>query len=125
MMGSKDAYQENEAAAKEMVACLEELASTMESVKDRNTAKTGAERINRICDRLEKLGDRSQKLPKLTREQDERLKRDVMPRIETLNRRLAQVGFQAGLASQGEPAFLAAAMRLQQVGQKLQRLGNR
>ncbi len=123
MLSGKDAYKENEAAAKEAIACLEELATTMESVRDRNTAKAGAQRIHGICDRLERLGARIDKLPKLTPEQDARLKRDTAPQIEAINQRLKRVAFQAGVASQGEPSFLAAALRLQQVGQKLQRLG--
>ena len=122
LVGSKDAYKENEAAAKEMVECLEELVAALESVKDRNTAKAGADRINRACDRMEKLADRVPKLPKLTPEQDKKLENQIMPQINSLNQRMARIAFQAGLAAQGEPSFRAAVDRLTEVGKRMQRM---
>lgn len=125
VMGRKDSYKQNADAAAEMIACLEELASTMESIKDRNSAKSGAERINKTCDRLEKLAARVEKLPKLTQGEDERLKKEMQPKLDAVTQRMSRVAFQAGAASQGEPSFMAALQRLQQVGNRIQQLGRR
>lgn len=119
VMGHKDPYKENEAAMKEMLTYFEEFATTMESIKDPQSAKTGAERINKICDRMEKVIARVVKLPKLTPAQNERLKNEMQPRIDVCVQRIARVAFQVQAATQGEPTFQAALQRMQQVSNRL------
>jgi len=125
VMGRKDSYKQNADAAKEVVACMEELASAMESVKDRDTAKQAAPRINKVCDRMENLAGRIEKLPKLTKAEDERLTKEFQPQFAAVNQRIMRIAFQAGRASQAEPSFMAAAQRLQQLDNRMKQWGRR
>lgn len=112
----------HEAVIKGMVDQLNALADAMESVKDKASAKAAAVKINKVCDRLKELGNEAQGLPKLSKDEDEKLMKKYMPELQKANERLTKVALQAGLASGGEPDFLAAAKRLQEVGKDLQKL---
>lgn len=123
LRGRTDPYKETETALKEMVACFEEFATVMESIKDPQSAKAGTERINKVCDRMEKATARLEQLPKLTSAQNERLKNEIQPRIDANTQRMARVAAQVRAATQRDPAFQAALQRFQQIGNKLQRIG--
>jgi hypothetical protein len=113
-------YEKHEALAREAVQVLEQLAVTMESVKDQDSARTAATGLNRVCDQLESLADRAKALPRLKPDEDRRLQTQFDPELKRLQQRIQQVAFQAGMNSRGEPAFLAAAQRMMRVGMKLQ-----
>jgi hypothetical protein len=114
------AYGKNEAAAKETISALTELADALESVKDPPSARLAAARIEAVCDRMEQLASRIKGLPKLSPEDDKKLEQQYKAEITRINERIVKVAFQAGVNSQAEPAFMSAANRLKTVGEKLQ-----
>jgi hypothetical protein len=118
-----DAYSKHEAASQDALKLLTELADAMESVKDPESAKVAAVRINKVCDQLEELEKRVKALPKLSAADDDRLKKKFQPEVDKINQRAAKAAFQAGANSRGEPSFLAAVKRLEQVGKQLQAKG--
>lgn len=123
MRGS--AMKQHEEVGDELVSVLEELHSALESVQDRETARQAAARIEAVADRLEKLGERIKSLPKVTISQDRRLREKYEPRFRELQSKMETAGFNAGLKSQAEPTFMAALVRLQQVGNMLQSFSRR
>ena len=122
--GRSGAVKQHEEAAKEMVQALTDLEATMASVKDPKTAQVAAAQIDQIRVRMEQLTETSKKLPKITAADDREIQQKYKPQFDAIAQRMQNVGFQAGLNSQGEPDFLAAAKRLEQVGRKMQKLGN-
>jgi hypothetical protein len=121
--GASSAYGQNEAVAKELVQALTDMAEALESVKDANSAKTAAGKLNTICDRVEGLAKRAKELPKLTQAEDKRLKDQYEPQMRTLAGRMQNAGFEAGRRCGGEPSFLEAAKRRERLGKDLQRMG--
>lgn len=122
MLSRSSTYSKQEAAAKDIIKLLNEFADALESVKDPESAKSAAARIDKICDRLDELGKRAQALPKLTQAEDTRLRKQIEPELNQVNERIVKVAFQAGLNSKGEPAFMSSLQKLQQVVQRYQTL---
>ena len=114
-----------EAVIKGMVGQLNELADALGSVKDKDTAKTAAGTIDKICDRLSELGKEAQTLTKLPKDEDDKLMKKYQPELLKATKRIQGVAFRAGQNSGGEPAFLKSLMRLQEVGKALQALDKR
>src|SRR5438067_6510666 len=92
----------HEAVVKNMIKALDDLADALESVKDRDTAKEAAVKINDVCDRLEKLGKQAEGLPKLGKEDDKRLEEKFKPELVKATQRLQKVAFTAGTNSGGQ-----------------------
>jgi hypothetical protein len=114
------AYGKHEAAAKETISVFTELADALESVKDPRSALAAAPRIERVCDRMEQLEATIKNLPKLSREDDEKLVQKYKPEMTKLNERILRVAVEAGVNSQAEPTFMSALLRLKNVEEKLQ-----
>jgi hypothetical protein len=118
-----NAYEKHEALSKEMIHGLNELAKALESVKDPESAKRAAVRVEKVCDQMEEIEWRAKALPKITKADDERLRQQFEPDFQKTQARLNKVAFQAGVNSKGEPTFVAALKRLETVGRGLQSLG--
>ena len=117
------AVSRHEAALKEMVQLLLDLENALKEVKDPNSARVAANKINQICDRMEDLGKRIKDLPKINREESLQLDQRYKPQVDAINQRTLNVAIQARQNSRGEPTFRASGLRLIRVGQTLQNLG--
>lgn len=121
--GAGGAYAQHKKLGDDLIKEMGELVAAMESVRDRNSARVAAGRINKVCDRFEQLTATGQTLPKLTFDENQRLKRELDSQMRGITARLQSVSIRAGRASQGEPAFVASLQRLQRVGNDMQRIG--
>ncbi|HYT94629.1 MAG TPA: hypothetical protein VEL76_38290 [Gemmataceae bacterium] len=121
--GGGAAFAQNEALARDMIAILNEMADALESVRDKNTARVAAARLQQVCNRMENLVQRVAGVPKLTPEEDLRLQQQFNTQLMQAQIRMQRVAAQAGQNSQGEPSFQAAALRMQQVGMRMQQMG--
>ena len=115
----------HEAVIKGIVEQLSALADALESVKDKDTAKTAAAKINKACDRLSALGKEAKDLPKQTKEEDERLQKKYQADLIKAATRMQKAARPAGLASGGDPDFLKSIGRLAEVGKALQAFGDK
>jgi hypothetical protein len=113
----------HEALIKDMIKGLDDLGDALESVKDKDTAKTAAVKINKVCDRMTEIGKKAQDLPKLSKDEDAALEKKYKPQLEKVAARIQKVAFAAGMASGGEPDFIKSCMRLEEVGKNLQKVG--
>ena len=121
--GRGNARERHEAVAQDAVSALVDLENVFRTVKNKDTARDAAVKINQICDRLEEIGKKAKTLPRISVADDQQLQAKFKPQIDAINQRMGQVGFQAGMNSGGEPSFMAAAMRLERVGKELERFG--
>jgi hypothetical protein len=121
--GCGDAYSKNEAVGKDMMQVLNDLADALESVKDQESAKAAAKKINEICDRMEALGKKAEALPKVTQAEKEKLDKQFNPQAEKLMPRLIAAGASARAKGGDEPDFQNALKRLESVGENLKKLG--
>jgi hypothetical protein len=115
--GGGGGFGQHEEAMKESLQLMGELEAALNEVKDQNSARVAAGKIEKVCDRVEALGKRVKALPKLTPAEDKQLQAKYKPQTDALTQRMQKVGFQAGMNSGGEPSFVAAAKRLTRVGQ--------
>jgi hypothetical protein len=117
------ARAQHEAAMKESLQLMAELENALNEVKDQDSARVAAAKIQRVCDRLEALGNRVKGLPRMTPAEAKQLEDQYKPQADAFAQRMQKVGFQAGANSRGEPSFVAAAQRLVRVGQSLKQMG--
>jgi hypothetical protein len=117
-------YDKHVTLVKDMIKALSDLAEALESVKDKDTAKAAAPKIDhKVCDKLEALGKSAEKLPKLEGDEPEKLKKQVKDDLTKQVDRLKKVAYQAGMNSGGEPAFMKSILRLQTASEALNKLG--
>jgi methylphosphotriester-DNA--protein-cysteine methyltransferase len=118
------AVEKNEEAAKESVRFLSEIVDAMESVEDKDSAKSAAAKINKAIDRMEKYLVKAKNLPPISQSENTRLEKKYMSQIKKLNERMEKVAFSAGMKCEEEPDFMKAMERMASVGQKMQQMGN-
>src|SRR5262249_30358963 len=112
-----------EPVVKGMLDQMNALATAYESVKDKNSAKAAAARINQICDRLSDLARQAKALGSPSPTVDDQLQKKYEPELKKAEARLQKAATQAGLLSGGDPDFLKANMRLQDIGTSIQGIG--
>ena len=112
----------HEKVIKGMVEQMNALADALENVKDKDSAKAAAAKINKICDKMAELGKEAEGLPKLSKSEDEKLKSKYEPELKKAGERMQKVAVEAGIKSGGDPDFLKAMQRLQEVGKDLQKI---
>jgi hypothetical protein len=115
--------EKHEALIKDMIKTMGDLGDALESVKDKDTAKAAAVKINKVCDRFEDIGKKAMDLPKLSKEEDAALEKKFKPEMEKVSQRIQKVAPAAGMNSGGEPDFLKSLKRLEESGKKLEKLG--
>jgi hypothetical protein len=119
ILPSSRAYSKHEALGKDMVKILTDLTDVLESVQDRDSARAAAVRIQQICDRMEELERREQFLPAIRRSEAARLKEQWERELKPVKDRLNQAIMRAGLNSGGEPSYMAACVRFDQIKDRL------
>jgi hypothetical protein len=125
LAGCSGNYAKHEALYTDMLKALNDLADALESVKDRESAKAAAPKINEVCDRMSELGKRAEATPKVTKSEDDKLKEKFEPQFKKANERLQKVAFQAGANSGGDPDFEKSIKKLEGVGKDLEKLGGK
>lgn len=119
------AYGKHKRLADEAIDIMEEVVSAMESITDQPSAAAAAERIDRATDRLESLAERAEKLPKISKADDKRLREEMDEKMDGLKGRMTAASMQAARFARSEPKLLAALTRMRNVGMKMQKSGGR
>jgi hypothetical protein len=114
---------DHEGLVKDSIRLMGELIAAMESVKDANSARAAADKLNRIADRLEEIGRKAKDLPKIGEAEEKRLKEKYEPEMLRLQGQLRNATMQADRNHGGEVSYLNAKRRLVQVALELQRIG--
>lgn len=109
------AVKQNEEFADEMIQCMNEYADALESVKDKDTAKAAAVKMNATTEKFKQLLAKKDKLPKVTKKQKEEFDKKYLPKIQEAADRMKKVAFSAGFKSGAEPDFMEALKRMQDV----------
>jgi hypothetical protein len=99
----------------DIISEFNKLADALESVKDKESAKAAAVKINEIVDRLEELGKKGAWPPK-TRTDEEKLLKAFEDEMEKLEPRVVRANRVAVLKCEEEPDFLKALRRLGAIG---------
>lgn len=101
-------YNKNHAFLQEMASLMEDAVTAMESVKDVETAKTAATKINANCDRLSTLATKIKDLPKVTVPQQKKLNAEFAGKLTAIGERLHAAVLKANTASGGDSEFQTA-----------------
>jgi uncharacterized protein (TIGR03066 family) len=113
----------HDAVAKDMIKALSELSDVLESVKDRDTARAAAPKIEAGAEKLEAVARRGEKLKEPSKEEQERLMKKYGPELEKQFPRYLAATLAAGQKSGGDPDFLKAMKKLDEAGKALQKMG--
>lgn len=105
-------YARREAIEKEARALYTDLVVALEKVDGKDRAKEAAEEVDRVRAELEKLLERQQKIPALTRAEEDKLRKAYEPDGEALRKRAEAAVNQIGGYLVREPSFMAAWKRL-------------
>jgi len=100
----------HEAAIKDTLKLLNELAAILETVQDEKSARAAAEKINGLKDRFESLSKRMEELSKPSKEEDERLRKKYEDELTKAMDRLQKATIQA-MGKMGTDRSLADAMQ--------------
>jgi ABC-type transporter Mla subunit MlaD len=117
-----DAYEKSEAGAKDMIKAMNEIADALETVKDKDTAKKAAPKIEQAANKMEEIGKTLGNL-KLTKAQDDKLTKELEPEMNKAAARLQKVTAPAAAACEKEEAFMKSMLRLESAGKSLQKIG--
>jgi hypothetical protein len=107
-----------ETVTKAMLKALSDLSDVLETVKDKETAKAAAPKIDKIADRFEALAKEAKKLGKPSKEEEEKLKKyedDAKKQAQ----RMAVALVPAVTKSGGDPDFKKALDHLNKAMQSL------
>lgn len=116
-------YDKHEQIYKSVLKALSDLADALESVKDMNTARQAAPKVEDVCNRLKKIVDDVKKLTKLEAEERKKLDAAYLPELQKVSDRLQNVALQAGVSAGGEAAFTKALKSLETVADSLKAIG--
>lgn len=101
--------------ANNLLKQIENLVEAFESVKDKDSAKAAATKVNKICDELTKLSKDATKL-RVTSAKDKELEKKLAAKMDALSKRMEKAAMSAGLSCEGEENFMKALQRLEAVG---------
>jgi hypothetical protein len=105
----------HDSVMREIIALVNEGASVLESVKDRESAKAAAPKLNSIADRAEKLKKRAEALPQLSLEEQKRLIERFQADLMKAGQRAQKAAQQAQRNCGGEPTFQEALRRVERM----------
>lgn len=117
------ATDKHEKIIKDMLKGLDDLTEALKSIKDNDSAKAGAKKINEVCDRFDKIADEAKKLPKLPKEKDMELQKKYEKDLKKSVTALQAAAQGVSGFVKDNPELLDAAKRMITVGQKLQSIG--
>lgn len=117
-----DAYEDHEQFTRSVLSEMGELVTAFQSVKDRDTGRTAAARIEAVCDRIDNLTKGAEKLASITPADKKKLVDKYRPQLVGLAKQLQTAAFEAGVKAQGEDSFVRAVKRLQDVAKDLKKI---
>jgi hypothetical protein len=109
--GCSSNYGKAEEATKQMLSAMDEVSAALESVKDKESAKAAAPKIEAATQRLAEVKKKLDTL-KGTKAEQEKLEKEYMPKILAAGKRLEAAALPAALKCEGEPTFLKAAEKM-------------
>jgi hypothetical protein len=108
--GSSDPH---DAAVKEMLAAMNELADVMDTVKDEASATAAAPKLKAVADRVKALKTKMDGMPKPTAEVEESLKKKYEEQMKNVMGRLMAAGMKASSVPGAQAAFQEAMKAMQ------------
>lgn len=103
----------HESVARELISIMEDLAGTLETVKDPASAKTAATAVDSLVKRVESVGERASKLDPPTAEQTKKLMEGLRERSTKAGTRLMSARQAARVLINQEPALRSALDRFE------------
>ena len=110
--GCSSNYGKAEEATKQMLSAMDELSAALESVKDKETAKAAAPKIEAASQRMI---DAKKKLEPLkgSKAEEEKLAKEYKGKMEEAAKRLQSGDYSSMVKSDSEPTFLKAVKTLE------------
>ena len=104
---------EREKIMREQISIMNDMAALLEGVKDSDSAKAAAPRVEKIASRFQELKKRADAAGKATEAEGERLAKEFGLELKTSTERLIKAGFKAAAACQGEETFVNAFKKME------------
>ncbi len=107
-------YAKAEPATKQMIAAMNDISEAMESVKDKESAKAAAPKIEAAVDKM-KEAKKTLETVKGTKADEEKLNKEYLPKIAEVTTRMQKAGASAGAKCEAEPTFMKALEKMQTI----------
>jgi hypothetical protein len=98
----------HEGVMKDTISVMDEISVALESVKDKDSAKAAAPKIEAAADKLEALKKKAKDMGDPSKEEQEKLLKEYTPKLMAAAARMAKAGQEAGVKAAGEPTFMKA-----------------
>jgi len=108
--------RDHEAVMKDSLACMNELVDALKNVKDEASAKAAASKIEAIAERMKKLKEEADKMPKPSTSEDQQLKEKYEKEMKQVQASLMSEAMRIGM----NPKLAAARDILSKIGEKMQ-----
>ena len=106
-VGCGNSYEQRKQLAYELIDEVNAMADTLETVKDKASAKATASKVKQHRERIAAIKKQAEELPKLSKSKSDELKADFEPKLKEAQKRLAKNVFRAMMRSRAEPTFVA------------------
>jgi hypothetical protein len=107
LAGCSSNYAKAEEATKEMLGALNDIIDALESVKNKETAKAAAPKIEAAVDRMQAAKNKADTI-KGTQADKEKLEKEYLPKLAEAQTRMQKAALSAGLKCEQEPTFMKA-----------------
>jgi hypothetical protein len=121
--GGAQGPAEHEAVMKDMIQSLSDMADILEGVKDKDSAKAAAPKLEAAAAKLEAVGKRAATLKEPSKEDQEKLMKKYGPELQKQTSRFTAAAASAGMKSGGDPDFIQAMKKLEEAGKSFQKPG--
>jgi hypothetical protein len=116
---SGTAFEQQEAAVKELIQTVRELDEVLRTVRDPGSGKAAAPKILQLCSKMESLKSRADSLPKVTKAEEDQLSNKYLPELNRLVGSMQGSIIQATLRARTDPDFVAAMKRLESAARNM------
>src|SRR5262245_29990822 len=104
--------EQHEAVLRGMVETWDELADVLEQVRDKETAREAAGKVDKIYNRFEDLIRKSKSRPRVSKREDKRLAEKFQPDTDRVSKRFGNAVFSALMKSNREKTLVESLRRL-------------
>jgi hypothetical protein len=105
--GCGGGYGKAEEATKEVISSMNDISAALETVKDKETAKAAAPKIEAAAARFKAATKKAEGV-KGTQAEKEKLEKEYLPKIQEASARMMKATMAAALSSGGEPSLQKA-----------------
>ena|ERR1700677_4647450 len=120
-------YAKHEAAGKDLISAMNDIADGLETIKGKDSVKAGVAKIEKGCAKMEEVAKVLPTLPNISKADDDKLQKQLESELKKAEQRMRVATEAVGKAGEAakDESFVAAMTRMQKAGTALQNASNK